>query len=54
MTHHQVGHKAQAAATLARLREVMKKPEWATNEEAKDVFQEAETLIEGKAAKPKP
>ncbi|HMC66429.1 MAG TPA: hypothetical protein VKI65_15955, partial [Gemmataceae bacterium] len=53
MTHHQLGHKAQAAATLARLREVMKNPEWATNAEAKDFLQEAETLIEGKAGKAK-
>ncbi len=54
MTHHQLGHKDQAAATLARLREVMKKPEWATNEEAKDFLKEAETLIESKPAKQKP
>src|SRR5438876_11418774 len=50
MTHHQLGHKAQAAATLARLREAMKKPEWATNEDAKDFLQEAETLKIGRAS----
>ncbi|HMC66431.1 MAG TPA: hypothetical protein VKI65_15965 [Gemmataceae bacterium] len=54
MTHHQLGQKDQAAAALARLREAMKKPEWATNEEAKDFLQEAEALIESKPTKPKP
>ena len=53
MTHHQLGQKAQAAATLARLREVMKKPQWAANEEPENFLQEAETLVEGKPVKAK-
>ena len=48
LTHHQLGQKAQAAATFACLREVMKKPEWAMNEEANDFLQEAEELLKTK------
>jgi WD40 repeat protein/serine/threonine protein kinase len=50
MAHHQLGHKSQAQATLARLREVMKQPAWAKNAEAEGFLREAEELIEGKAA----
>jgi WD40 repeat protein/tRNA A-37 threonylcarbamoyl transferase component Bud32 len=54
MTQHQVGEKGQARATLARLQEIMKKPEWATNSEAEAFRREAVELIESKPAPPKP
>jgi hypothetical protein len=48
MAHHQLGHKEQAQATLARLREAMKGRK--SVREAQDLLREAEELIEGKAA----
>jgi tetratricopeptide (TPR) repeat protein len=48
MAQHQLGHKKEAQATLARLREVMKQPSWAKNEEFSGFLHEAEELIEGK------
>jgi hypothetical protein len=48
MAQHQLGHKEQARATLARLREAMKQPRWAQNAEAQGFLREAEALIEGK------
>jgi Flp pilus assembly protein TadD len=50
MAHHHLGHKEQARAMLARLREVMKQPRWERNAEAQGFLREAEGLIEGKAA----
>jgi hypothetical protein len=50
MTRHQLGQKDEAKAALARLREIMKQPHWAQNAEAVSFLQEAEELIEGKAA----
>jgi WD40 repeat protein/tRNA A-37 threonylcarbamoyl transferase component Bud32 len=50
MAHHQLGHKPQAQATLARLREMMKPPAWKNDAEAQGFLREAEELIEGKAA----
>ncbi len=44
MTQFQLGMKAEAAATLARLREVMKT--WPFNRDAEDLFHEAERLID--------
>jgi hypothetical protein len=54
MTQHQLGEKEQARATLARLRELMKKPEWSADAEAGAFLREAAELIEGKPAQPKP
>ena len=48
MTQHQLGQKEEARATIARLREVMHKPEWAKNEEAQAFLREAKVLIESK------
>jgi WD40 repeat protein/serine/threonine protein kinase len=45
MTEHQLGHKEQAATTLARLREVTIEPRWARNAEAEAWQREAETLM---------
>ena len=53
MAHQQLGHKEQAQATLARLREVMKQPAWEKNADAQDFLREAEGLIEGKAGEKK-
>ena len=50
MAQHQLGHKEQAQAMLARLREVMKQKNWAQNTEAQGFLGEAEALIEGKPA----
>jgi serine/threonine protein kinase len=46
MTQFQLGKKAEAAATLGRLREAMKKQPF--DRDAEDLLQEAERLIEGR------
>jgi WD40 repeat protein/tRNA A-37 threonylcarbamoyl transferase component Bud32 len=50
MAQHQLGKKAEANATLGRLREAMKQRLWAKDAEAQDFLREAEELIEGKRA----
>jgi hypothetical protein len=52
MAQYRLGHKEQAQATLARLRDAMQKPEWAGNAEAQGFLREAEALIEGKEPEP--
>jgi WD domain, G-beta repeat len=47
MTLHRLGQKDEARSTLARLRELVKAPEWASNEEAQDFLREAVGVIEG-------
>ena len=47
MTLHRLGQKDEARTTLARLRELVKAPEWAGNGEAQDFLHEAVALIEG-------
>jgi WD40 repeat protein len=54
MTQYQLGEKEQTPTTLARLREIMKKPEWAAKAEIEAFAREAAGLIEGKAALPRP
>jgi WD40 repeat protein/tRNA A-37 threonylcarbamoyl transferase component Bud32 len=49
MTQHQHGHKEQAKATLAWLREIAQQPEWIKDEEVKGFLHEAETLLGGKS-----
>jgi serine/threonine protein kinase/Flp pilus assembly protein TadD len=49
MTLDQLCKKAEAKATLGRLREVMKQPRWEQYDEAAGFLREAEELIEGKA-----
>jgi hypothetical protein len=44
-THHRLGQKERAQATLARLREAMKRPEWTENEQSQTFLREAERLI---------
>ena len=48
MTQHQLGKKTEAKATLARLRDAMKRPSWAKDAEAVGFLREAEELIENK------
>jgi WD40 repeat protein len=49
MTQHQLGHKQEARATLARLRQVMQ-PSIPVTDEARALLREAQDLIEGKGA----
>jgi WD40 repeat protein/tRNA A-37 threonylcarbamoyl transferase component Bud32 len=53
MTQHQLGQKELAQATLARLREIAEKPEWANDKEAQSLLREAETVLGGKPPVPK-
>jgi hypothetical protein len=47
MTQHRLGKGEQAQVTLARLRETMRQPRWATDQEAKALEKEAEKLLAG-------
>jgi WD40 repeat protein/serine/threonine protein kinase len=53
MTYHRLGQRERALNYLGRLRERMKKPQWATDEEARSFLREAEELLhpEGKKTK---
>jgi hypothetical protein len=51
MVQHQLGKKDEAKVTLARLRNVMKQPRWASDAEAQGFLREAEQLLEDKATK---
>ena len=44
LSHHRLGHTRQALEFLGRLRETMKMPEPAQNQESKDFLREAESL----------
>ncbi len=48
MAHFQLGQKDKAAENLNKLRETMKRPQWARNAEARPFLREAEELIAGK------
>jgi hypothetical protein len=50
MAQHQLGQKAQAQATMIRLRKVMQQPEWQINDDAQNFLREAEELLNGKPA----
>jgi hypothetical protein len=50
MTHHRLGHKEEARATLAGLREIMKKTERTENEESQAFLREAERLMSDQPA----
>jgi tetratricopeptide (TPR) repeat protein len=45
---HRLGRKGQARAALARLREVMRRPPWAGDAEARGFLAEAEALLGGR------
>jgi hypothetical protein len=53
MTQQQLGQKEQAQASLARLRGVLKQPEWAKHAEAQAFLHEAERLMDNEPAVPK-
>jgi WD40 repeat protein/tRNA A-37 threonylcarbamoyl transferase component Bud32 len=54
MAQHRLGRPEQARATLARLRETMKKPNWAGDAELEAFLREAGELIDGRPARPGP
>jgi tetratricopeptide (TPR) repeat protein len=54
MTQHRLGHAEEARATLGRLREALKKEAWTHRDEVRGFVREAEELIEGRPAPPKP
>jgi WD40 repeat protein len=49
LAHHQLGHPEEAAASLARLRDLMKDGRGGQDEEAQALRREAELRVEGKA-----
>ena len=51
LVEHQLGHPDRATALLARLREIMKQPQWAKDPESQALLHEAESVL---AAPPKP
>ncbi len=51
MVEHKLGHPDRATASLDRLREIMKLPQWAEDPEAQALLHEAESLL---GATPKP
>lgn len=53
MAHSKLGNKDQAQTMLARLREALKNPRWAKDQESRAFLQEAEEVIEGKAGNSK-
>jgi hypothetical protein len=53
MAQYRLKQTSQAEVSLARLREMTKKPEWTGDEQACGFVREAEGLIEGKASDPK-
>ena len=46
LAQHRLGQPDQARAALRRLQATMKRPEWATNEEARGVLREAEAIAQ--------
>jgi WD40 repeat protein len=50
LTQHRLGQEVQARATLARLREAMRQPEWTQDEELRAFLGETERLVGGKPA----
>ena len=52
MTQHRLGHKMEARAALARLREAVEQSPWNKDEEAHALLREADGVIRTKAAGP--
>jgi WD40 repeat protein len=48
MTRHRLGQKEAARTTLERLREVMRQPRWANDDQRRGLLREAEELLQGK------
>jgi tetratricopeptide (TPR) repeat protein len=53
LAQHQLGQKEKAQASLERLRQILKQPQWAKNEEAQGFLREAEELLKEQPVKPK-
>jgi tetratricopeptide (TPR) repeat protein len=53
MTYHQLGQIDKARDSLNRLRERMKQPQWATNDESRSFLREAEELLQPEGEKTK-
>ena len=53
MTRYQIGERDQARASLAQLRDMSQKPNWARNQEAQRLLKEAEALMAGSASGPR-
>ena len=51
MAQHRLSKKDEAQPAMNRLRELMKKPEWANNEEAQAFLKEAEAVLKVSAGK---
>jgi hypothetical protein len=54
LAQHRLGQPNQARAALGRLRATMMRPEWASNEEARDVVREAEAIEQDLACPDEP
>jgi tetratricopeptide (TPR) repeat protein len=54
MAQHQLGRAGEAQATLVRLREVLKKPEWVNDATSQALWSEAEELLKAQAPEPRP
>jgi hypothetical protein len=54
MARHQLGQEGEARDTLARLGEVLKKPEWVNDTASQAFLREAEELLKAKAPEPRP
>jgi uncharacterized protein with WD repeat len=50
MTHHQVGQEKLAQAALARLREIVERPEWVEDKKARAFLREAEAVAKAERA----
>jgi dipeptidyl aminopeptidase/acylaminoacyl peptidase len=53
MAHYRLGQTAKALDYLSRLRETMKKPQWAQNQETQAFLREAEALVKAAPEVPK-
>ena len=49
MAHYQLGNMKETQAFLQQLRELMKTPKWAKDEESQGYLKEVEALVKGKS-----
>jgi tetratricopeptide (TPR) repeat protein len=54
MAHYRLGRTDQALEILNRVREIMKKPEWANKGEEQAMLREAEAVLQSENQKPRP
>jgi hypothetical protein len=53
MAQHRLGHTAEACELLDHLRQLLQQNDWKDDADSQAFQREAETLIDGDAAKPK-